>query len=67
MNKFTEEELLSIIDRYGYELVTDHGIMRGVKKNSSMITPERTPRFGNNSYYWQLKRIAAYIMEKELD
>lgn len=68
MNKMTEEELLSIIERYEYDLDEGHGSLRAIKRYSDHINPERTPLFGRkDDRYWQLKRIAAWIMETEND
>ena len=68
MNKLTEEELLSIIERYGYDVVEDGGSLRGIKRQPDRINPERTPSFGNGTgRYWQLKHVAAWIMETEVD
>jgi hypothetical protein len=68
--KMTEAELLSIIDRYGYDVVNDtQSCVRGVKRNPDHMAPQMTPLFGGNTKdrYWQLKHIAAFIMETEKD
>ena len=67
MNNMTEKELLSIIDRYGYDVKEDYKCIMCVKRNSNKIIAEHTHAFGGGDRYNQLKHAAAWIMECEKD
>jgi hypothetical protein len=66
MGKMTEEELLSIIDRYGYDLIDEGGCFRAKRRHSRYVLSEISPLFIGDRY-WQVKRIAVWIMEREKD
>ena len=61
MNKISENELLSIVERYGYTLIDKYSSLKAVKLHPKM----ESPVFGGGDRYWQLKHIAAWIMETE--
>ena len=65
MGKLTKEELLSIVDRYGYDLSEEYDCVIATKRVSSYALSEHSPIFGGGDKHWQLKRIAAWILDKD--
>ena len=65
MGKMSEKELLSIIDRYGYDLKEETGCLVAIKRISPYVQPQHSPAFGRGGRYWQLKHIVMWIFQVE--
>ena len=61
MNKMTNEELLSIIDRYGFDLEMNDVWGRGINKDKSVY--QQMPSFAGGDMNWILRHIAAWILD----